>query len=644
MAQRAPVSFLPLRLRGHDALPVTPSTFAIAAPPHHDRRTNTTFRNFALALAAFFILPPLLLAALVIAVDPYYVFGSPSLRSFNAVRPSYEPHVLTAKPYQVWRQRPSAVALGSSRVEVGIDPRHSGWIDTDVFNFALPSSNSYAVMLAFLHAQKMGAPLKQAVLGLDFFAYNINFPIASGLAEQRFANGISDDFNAFLDEMHPDRRNSRAIAAAGTAVSTAALAWNEALYLAVNRDVAAAVAQKLFTSGHQHYDLAGRSEHREGVSVPADWDERGYLELNPDVAAAIAAGTFISGYHHYLAAGRRQKRLGGFQPADWNEATYLAANPDAQARIALGKYRSAYLHYAAVGKREGRLGGFPAVSPMEEIRLRWPALNQGLFQLDEVFHMVFSVTAMRDAIATMLRQSEPADFDGAGVRVWHGQEAVVRTLGGPGAVFRRRLSAGAWQPWLVPPKLIHCFADPDTGVSAFDPFRFMLRRAYAEGTDLRLFVTPNQAAVRTLLIALGLGERYELWLKELVRINESEALRAGRPPLPLWDFSDPNTITREPIPVTGDLTPMRWYWEYSHYRKETGDLILDRIFSQTNPSRQLPADFGVRLTADNIDAHLARSKAALDDWTTANAELASQIAAAARDPKSRSRQAEATCW
>ena len=82
----------------------------------------------------------------------------------------------------------------------------------------------------------------------------------------------------------------------------------------------------------------------------------------------------------------------------------------------------------------------------------------------------------------------------------------------------------------------------------------MLRRAYAEGTDLRLFVTPNQAAIRRLFIdALGLGERYEFWLKELVRINESEAARAGRQPLPLWDFSDPNTITREPIPAMGDL-------------------------------------------------------------------------------------------
>jgi hypothetical protein len=43
------------------------------------------------------------------------------------VRPYYEgAHVDSVKPCQVWRLRPEAIALGSSRVEVGIDPRHSG--------------------------------------------------------------------------------------------------------------------------------------------------------------------------------------------------------------------------------------------------------------------------------------------------------------------------------------------------------------------------------------------------------------------------------------------------------------------------------------------------------------------------------------
>jgi hypothetical protein len=189
-----------------------------------------------------------------------------------------------------------------------------------------------------------------------------------------------------------------------------------------------------------------------------------------------------AGYHHYLAAGRREGRLGGLQPAEWNEADYLAANPDARARVALGIYRSGYLHYAAIGKRQGRLGGFPADSATDELLLRWPALNHRLFQLEDLFRMVFSTTAVRDAVATIFGQSEPADFDDAGMRVWHDHDAIMRKLGGSGAQFHRRLRGGDWRPWLVPPKFVYCFADPETGVSSFDPFRFMLRHSYAEGT------------------------------------------------------------------------------------------------------------------------------------------------------------------
>ena len=90
--------------------------------------------------------------------------------------------------------------------------------------------------------------------------------------------------------------------------------WNEALYLAVNADVAAAVARKEFKSGREHYEAAGQAEHRQGGFVPSDWNEAQYLKAQPDVATAVAERRFVSGYHHYLAAGRREGRSGGFPP------------------------------------------------------------------------------------------------------------------------------------------------------------------------------------------------------------------------------------------------------------------------------------------------------------------------------------------
>ena len=169
----------------------------------------------------------------------------------------------------------------------------------------------------------------------------------------------------------------------------------------------------------------------------------------------------------------------------------------------------------------------------------------------------------------------------------------------------------------------------------------MLPRAYAEGTDLRLYMTPLHAAVRKLVGAIGLDQRYEFWLKEIVRINEEEAARAKRPAFALWDFSAPSTIASEPIGRGCRANAMVFG---SVALPPGGRRSRPRPKSPATTSpRHLPDDFGVQLTGKNIDAHLASSKAKLADWTTANTELASQITNAAQDLRE-NRQAEATCW
>jgi hypothetical protein len=491
-------------------------------------------------------------------------------------------------------------------------------------------------MLAFLHAQKYGAPLKQAVVGLDFFAYNINFPLASTLLEQRFHESAAREFAQYLDGALRDRTKPKV-------ASDNPGEWNEALYLAINADVKAAVSRKEFKSGREHFELAGRAERRKGAAVPTDWDEAGYLQVHPDVDAAVKDGRFVSGYHHWLAAGQVEGRLGGFKPADWDEARYLAANPFVRIRIALGEYRNGYLHYAASGRKQGLLGAGPPANLLDRLLLQHASLDHTIFHAKERLDLLFSATTMRDAISTLRGQTEPAIFDSEGMRVWHGHEVVLDRIGGTGAMMHTRLLNGPWNPMLIPPKMQYCFTNTETGMTTFDPYRFMIRKAHIESTGLKLFVTPLHAVVRATINALGLGERYAFWLRELARINEDEALAAGREPFPLWDFSAPNSITTEPIPEAGDRSPMHWYWESSHYRKETGDLILDRILSYRDPGRPLPADFGVRLTTANIDAHLASGAIGLAEWT-AQSELAVRIAGTVRKPSSANRQAEATCW
>lgn len=927
----------------------TGTAFAPASPDLASPASSSS--GFARSVARLLSIPlalGLLLAGFIAAVDPYWMFGTPSVPGFNESRPLYETNVVRAKPYQIMRLRPKVVALGSSRAEVGLSPNHPGWADRRAFNFAIPAANSYEVMLAFLHAQSVAAPLRQAVVGLDFLSFNIYRKLGPAFDDRRFVGDGVASFAAFLEPvlsarkaaeeekakrlpkedpapataeprrdqiaervpsnaapvltdwkagwnerlylglypdvaaavargefasgyehylkhgqaegrhygnvpadwdeglylaLYPDvaavvasgqfgsgyehyLKNGQAegrsfarvppewneklylalypdvaaVVASGQfksgyehylkngrtegrlfarvpqdwdeklylllypdvakAIATGPFAsgyehylkhgqaagrhyggippdWDEKLYLALYPDVAAAVSSGLFPSGYVHYVQAGRVEGRLFARVPPDWDEKFYLTLYPDVAKVVASGQFESGYvhylkngkaegrafarlpqgwnealylalypdvaqvvasgqfgsgyahylangraegrlfarippewdeaaylqanptvaqslaekkfgsgyHHYLIVGRSQGLLGGFALAEWNEAGYLEANPAVRVAVARGQYRNGFIHYAAVGRSEGRVGGLPPASMLQWLELKWPPLYAWLFKAQDFWGLAFSAPALKDAIATVQQQAIPASFSDRGQRIWRGQEEVILKMGGTGRIYRKWLAvSSAWGIfWFDPPERMYCFSHPETHMSGLDPFRFMVRRAYAEGTDLRLFISPLNAAIRRIVDDVDLGGRFEFWLRELVRINEEEAARAGREPFALWDFSDTNSITVDPIPTADDLRPMRWFWEVSHYRAITGDMILDRLFGTRDPSRPLPEDFGVRLTSASIDGHIDRSRRRFAEWAAATPDPVALIDKAAQPPR-RDHQSEATCW
>jgi hypothetical protein len=664
--------------------------------------TEASLGGFARTVALLFRLPllaALVLAGVVVGVDPYWMFGSPSVPGINESRPFYEYNVIAVKPYQTQRLRAKAVALGASTAEVGLSPDHPGWKDRNAFNAAVAAGTSYQVMLAFLQAERAAAPLKQAVVGLDFLSFSVYRKDGNIFRPENYAFDDLKAFADFLDETlaesrarapvapmapaatsapprqasgdegiysvaHSDAPSERAAPQSGSnderdpkgrrggAGSNAreATAWDEKYYLELYPDVAAAVSGGLFRSGFDHYLRAGRGERRHFGGVPADWDEETYLIIYGDVAGAVSSGVFPSGFAHYVRAGKAERRYyarqGGAPDPDWNEAGYLAANPDVRIAIARGMYRNGFVHYMVVGRTEGRVGGLPATDLVEWLKLRWPSLHFWLFKAKEMGRLTFSPVALKDALKTIQQQAEtPASFSDLGQRIWRDHQKIIDDMGGLGFFYRGWLGtqAGWWGFWFEPPEKMFCLSHPRTHVSGLDPLRFMVRRAHAEGTDLRLFVSPLHASIRRIIDAVDLGGRYEFWLRELVRINEEEAARAGHQPFPLFDFSDPNAITSEPVPESGEIKVMRWYWEIGHYRQAAGDLILDRIFDVRDPSRPLPEDFGVRLTSANIDEHLARSRDKRAAWATANPDLVALVDKALQAPRY-DRQREATCW
>uniref|UniRef100_UPI0030D937AE hypothetical protein n=1 Tax=Cyanothece sp. BG0011 TaxID=2082950 RepID=UPI0030D937AE len=51
---------------------------------------------------------------------------------------------------------------------------------------------------------------------------------------------------------------------------------------------------------------------------------------------------------------------------------------------------------------------------------------------------------------------------------------------------------------------------------------------------------------------------------------------------------------------------MQWYYESSHFSKPLGDLVLNTVFNYEDEKHFIPDEFGVLLTSENIESHLAK--------------------------------------
>jgi hypothetical protein len=120
--------------------------------------------------------------------------------------------------------------------------------------------------------------------------------------------------------------------------------------------------------------------------------------------------------------------------------------------------------------------------------------------------------------------------------------------------------------------------------------------------ELKLFVEPTHAIMQQWVKRSGNLPAVERWKRALVLIVTKFAPNNDGS-IVLWDFSGFNSINTEKIPDNPQQT-MRWYIDPVHYTKETGDLMIEKIFNNSSASQGVPQDFGVIINEQNIDAHL----------------------------------------
>lgn len=133
-----------------------------------------------------------------IGVDPYGIWHSPTLYGWNWAKPLKNNHVRLFKAADIKRIKPITVLIGSSRVEYGLSPKHKAFRDRQpAYNLGLPRANMYEEMRYFQHALQNQPQLKQAVIGLDFHAFNKFIDNRDDFSESRLggkASGIGDSF------------------------------------------------------------------------------------------------------------------------------------------------------------------------------------------------------------------------------------------------------------------------------------------------------------------------------------------------------------------------------------------------------------------------------------------------------------------
>lgn len=128
------------------------------------------------------------------------------------------------------------------------------------------------------------------------------------------------------------------------------------------------------------------------------------------------------------------------------------------------------------------------------------------------------------------------------------------------------------------------------------------------GAVLRFFIQPVHALDE--LYTAPSWQAMENWKRDVVTtISHHQPSGCD---IRLIDFSGFNSITTEAIPQETGRDEMQYYWESSHYKSEVGGMMLTKLFS--SKQHGLESDFGVDLTPETIEAHLAKVRRDRDKY------------------------------
>ena len=108
------------------------------------------------------------------AVDPFGLFGTPTIKMVNLCKPEKKNHERMFKAAEIVSQKPNAIFLGTSRVRVGLNPDHylSFFPGHKAYNLGISSGSMYDLLRYFQHTLYNNSDLRHVIIGIDIYSFS----------------------------------------------------------------------------------------------------------------------------------------------------------------------------------------------------------------------------------------------------------------------------------------------------------------------------------------------------------------------------------------------------------------------------------------------------------------------------------------
>ena len=216
------------------------------------------------------------------------------------------------------------------------------------------------------------------------------------------------------------------------------------------------------------------------------------------------------------------------------------------------------------------------------------------FNVENIYKQLFSVDLFRSSLNTIIKQKVKSSYLENGQRDWYFNQENIDKQGGHLKVMNKDEESYYKKSDFKYNSNIY----QDTKESSFDDFRKILELCYQNNIKLDIVFGPSHIRQWEAYDYYQDIETWYKWKKDVVLFVEKIAGEQEKIPYRIMDFSIYHELTAETVP-TNPKEEMKYHWEASHYKKELGDILLDRLLDVSEYK-----DFGVELNSQNINKHI----------------------------------------